>query len=184
MVLERYVLGRESALIDSYIKDGPAQLKVELGLSDEEWSIVFDHLVFEANLLYKCVISTTEFFLEEYIRHGMTHVREILNVVDDRYNGIIEVVFDYLAVSREGLCYHVLQHRERYVTAMRQRGGDFVRKVLGLYKEKYGKYWEKVLNILLKAACEDIFTRTTFDDGLRAFSLIYNGTREHRKGVF
>lgn len=181
ILFERYVKGKEADLIDQYITDGPSELKAKLGFSDEEWQVIFDYLVFECNLLYKCVINGTEFFLEEYVKHGMTHVREILNVLDEKYNNALEVVFDYLVISKEGLYYHVIQHRNRYVEAMRQRGSDFVRKVLGVNKEKYNENWEKVLNILLQATVKDIFSERSLDEGLKAFSMIFNGVREHKR---
>jgi hypothetical protein len=180
MLIERYVRGREAKLIDRYITDGPTALKEELGLSDEQWKVIFDYLVFEQNLLYKTVVQAKDFFLDNYVNHGMAHVREIMDVVDDAYNLPLEIVFDFLAISNDGLYYHVLQNRDRYMIAFRARGGDFVRKVLGVWKEKYEENWAKILDLLLHSVCNDIFDERNFDSGLKAFSAMMNVSRVHR----
>lgn len=180
MLIERYVRGREAKLIDRYIADGPTSLKEKMELSDEQWKVIFDHLVFEQNLLYKTVVQAKDFFLDNYIKHGMAHVREIMNAVDDSYNLPLEIVFDFLAIANDGLYYHVLQNRDRYMIAFRARGGDFVRKVLGIWKEKYEENWARILDLLLHSVCDDIFDERNFDEGLKAFSLMMNSTRLHR----
>jgi len=180
LVIERYVVNREKTLIEAYITDGPEKMKEDMGVTNEEWQLVFDHLVFSENLLYKSVMRNSDFFLDEYIKYGMAHVREIFNVSDSRYDRAFEVVFDLLAISNEGLYYHVLQHRDRYTVALKARGTDFVRKVLGVWKEKYEENWGKVLDVLLHATCDAIFSEQTFENGLRSFSMIMNGMREHR----
>src|SRR3990167_6660377 len=47
MLIERFARGRESLLIERYIKDGPADLSEQLGITPKEWKALFDHLVFE-----------------------------------------------------------------------------------------------------------------------------------------
>lgn len=180
MLIERYVWGREAKLIDRYIADGPTTLRDSLGISEEEWVVIFDNLVFDHNLLYKVVLQAKDFFQDNYVKHGMAHVRDILNVSDDKYNLVWEVVFDYLAISNDGLYYHVLQNRDRYMIAFKARGGDFVRKVLGIWKSKYEENWARILDLLLHSVCNDIFDERNFDEGLRAFSLMFNVSRQHR----
>ncbi len=180
LLVERYVKGREDRLVDSYIQDGPAKVKKELGVSDEEWTAIFDYMVFVENLLYKTIITNMEFFLNEYIKFGSVHVREVLEITEPKYDVVWDVLFDFIAISHEGLYYHVLEHRDRYMTAMKARGTDFVRKVLGIGKDKYAENWERVLDFLLHAVCEAIFSEQTFEHSLKAFSRIMNGVREHR----
>lgn len=179
-ILERFAHGREDDLIERYIADGPTELKEKLGFADAAWRVVFDYLVFEHNLLYKTVMNSADFFVDSYIKHGMTHVRDILDVNDLRYDLMWDLVFDFVAISREGLYYHVLENRDKYLVAFRARGGDFVRKVLGVWKEKYEENWLKVLDFLLNAACDGIFSEQTFEHGLRSFSYMINGSRDHR----
>lgn len=181
MVIESFVNGRESALIEQYIDLGPEAMKKEMGLSEDVFKVMFDHLVFAHNLLYKTVMANTEFFLESYVNFGMTHVREILNVLDDKYDKIFEVVFDYLVISFEGLKHHVVNHRSRYMAAMKEHGSDFVRKVLGVWDSKYDENWREVLELLLNGVCEDIFDERNAEANIKAFSLLMNQKREHRR---
>lgn len=181
MILERYARGKENSLVEEYIKDGPTALWLKIGLSEDEWRVVFDYLVFEHNLLYKTVAYSGEFFLGQYIKHGMSHVREILDVTNTKYDVIFEVIVDFLAISKEGLYFHVLEHRDRYMIALRARGGDFVRKVLGIWKEKYDEAWAKILDVLLNACCDAIFSKRTFENGLESFVRLMNVMREHSR---
>jgi hypothetical protein len=179
-LIAKYVLGRESILIDAYILHGPAALKKELDLVDSEWQIIFDYLIFEQNLLFKVVSHSSDFFLNSYVRHGMAHLRDVLNVVDSKYDLMWEIVFDFLAISNQGLYLHVLDHRKRYASVLQSRGSDFVRKILGIWKPKYINNWEQVLNLFLGTVCDDLFSERTFSDGLKSFTSIMNGLREHR----
>lgn len=180
LVIERFLKGKESLFVDKYIADGPSKLQKSLKISDKEWQVVFDYLVFEENLLYKCIIANKDFFTDIYIKFGSAHVREVLDIQEMKYDVIWEMLFDFIAIANENLYFHVLEHRDRYMTALKARGTDFVRKVLGIWKPKYEENWAKVLNFLLHAVCDAIFSEQTFDHGLRAFSLIMNGMREHR----
>ncbi len=176
----RYVKGKENSLIERYIKDGPSQLKEEMSVSDEEWRVIFDYLVFEHNLLYKTVTQAIEFFSDAYIEYGMTHVRDILDINNAKYDVPFEVAFDLVAMSQEGLYYHVLQHRERYLMAFKARGADFVRKVLGIWKSKYDEHWTQIMDLFLHSVCDDFFFEQNCEQGLRLFSHMMNVARKHR----
>ena len=180
LLIERYARGRENVLVERYIEDGPEVIQEDLGLLDEQWKVVFDYLVFGHNLLYKCVVQNSSFFVEEFVRGGACKVREMLCIENDMYDMIWDILFDFIAIANEGLYYHVLQHRDRYMVAFRARGSDFVRKVLGVWKAKYEENWAQILDILLNAVCDSLFSEQTFDHGLRSFSMIMNKTREHR----
>lgn len=179
-IIERYVSGQESLLIEAYILDGPSELRSKLGVSEGDFQIIFDYLVFEHNLLYKCVTHSCDFFLENYIKHGVAHLREILDVTEKKYDLIWEVVFDFLAISREGLYYHFLEHKDRYVVIFKARGADFLRRTLGITKGKYNEHWAKILDTILGAFCQELFTEQSFEHGLRVFSALINGMRVHR----
>lgn len=180
ILIESYARGREAFLVESYICDGPSFVKDNLGLDEEKWRVIFDYLVFNHSLLFKVVKNSTDFFLENYILHGMAHVRDILDVNDDKYNLVWTMIFDFLAISKEGLQQHVIHHRDRYITTFRARGGDFVRKVLGVWNERYDEHWKAVLNLLLDGVCDEFFTQKTYDDGIMAFTYLLNGQRVHR----
>ena len=181
MLIERYVVGRESALIKQFIADGPTKMRVGLGLDDAQWLVIFDHLVFQHNLPFKVIIKNIDFFSDLYVKHGLANVREVLDVVDEKYDVMVELVFDFLAIAHGGLIYHVVEHRDKYVEAMWEHGGDFVRNVLYISADKYEESWAKVLDILLHATCEDICDKYAFENALRAFSGMANSMREHRR---
>ncbi|MBI4235254.1 hypothetical protein HY604_03060 [Candidatus Peregrinibacteria bacterium] len=181
LTIERYAFGRESGLVEKYIQDGPTHLQESMNLSDEEWLVIFDYLVFEHNLLQKCVTANCDFFVDLYIKHGMAHLREIFDVDDEKYDRIWSLTFDYLAICSEGLRLHVTLHRQKYVKALRERGSDFVRKVIGIAQPKYEEHWRETLDFLLHAVCDDIFSENTYDHGLRAFAQIINAGRVQRR---
>ena len=180
LLLERYAKGKEDSLIESYIQDGPTALREKLGFSDEDWQVIFDYLVYGHNLLNKTVLHSLEFFVDSYVKYGAAHVRGILGIESDKYDDVWRFCFDFVAISNEGLYYHVLEHRERYIVAFRARGGDFVRKVLGIWNERYEEHWAKILNLLLNGVCHGIFSEQTFERGLKSFSKVVNGLRQHR----
>ncbi|MEK7672983.1 MAG: hypothetical protein AAB373_03790 [Patescibacteria group bacterium] len=180
LLIERFARGKESQLIEKYIQDGPTAVQDELELTDTEWQVIFDYLVFEHNLLYKCVSHSSEFFHDCYVKFGVAHVRSIIEVEDKKYDKIFEVIFDYLAISLEGLNYHVMQNREKYVMAFKVRGGDYIRTVLALSKEKYQDQWMQILDVLLKLVCDDMFTEQNCEHSLNAFVHLFNINREHR----
>lgn len=180
LLIERYAKGKEDDLIDRFVGDGPTKIMEELDLSEDSWKVIFDYLVFEKNLLFKCVTRNVDFFIDEYIKYGISHVREIFGAVDEKYDMVFEAVFDFIVISNDALYMHVMEHRDRYTTALKARGADFVRKVLGVWPEKYSENWQKVLDLLLHAVCDAIFSETTYEHGLVAFSRIFNNVREHR----
>jgi hypothetical protein len=180
MLLARYVVGRENALIEKYISAGPTALREDLGLNEEQWTSIFDHLVFKTNMLDVCVKNSKDFFQEQFIKHGATHLREVLNIVESKYNKVWERIFDFIAVANDALYHHVLEHRDRYIVAFRARGGDFIRKVLGIWKDKYEENWAMILNLLLHGVCDGLFSENTYEHGMRKFTQIVNGMRVHR----
>ena len=180
MLIESRARGREVVLIESYILDGPTVARESMGLNDQQWRVIFDYLVFNHGLLFKVVKNNTEFFVDNYINHGMAHVRDILEVNEEKYDLVWMMIFDFLAISSEGLLQHVMHFRERYTTTMKARGGNFVRKVLGIWNERYDEHWAAVLELLLDGVCEEIFTEQTYEHGLRSFVYLMNGTRVQR----
>ena len=180
LILERFVSGREAGLIERYIMDGPMAMKVEMGVSEAQWRVIFDYLVFEHNLLYKLVASNVEFFSDFYVRHGVAGLRELLDIEAGYYNQVFEAVFDFLAIAHDGLRLHILENREKYLLALKARGIHYLKKILNVDKAKYEESWLHVLEFLLSAACEAMFSEQSYEHGVRAFSMLVNGTREHR----
>jgi len=181
LIILTYAEGKESELIASYIDKGPTELQHELGLDDRQWQVVFNYLIFQHNLLFKCVVANTEFFTQDYIKYGASHIRQVLDVTDELYDKMWQLAFDLIAISHEALLSHVVEHRDRYMEALWEHGSDFVRKVLGIFEDRYEDHWVKVLDFLLHSTCDDMFSSRNYDYSLKAFSQIYNGTRVHRR---
>jgi hypothetical protein len=181
--IESVVKGNETSLINSYIEKGPAALIQELSVSQQEWDVVFDYLVFNHNLLYKVVVNNTDFFLEGYIENGFAHTRKILNVEAEKYDMVCKLIFDFIAISNGGLRLHVIEHKDKYMDALKEHGGDFVRKVLYIWDKKYEKYWEEILDSLLSDFCFNIFTEQTLEKGISLFTGLVNMKRQHRLPV-
>ena len=178
--IESVVKGNETSLINSYIEKGPAALIQELSVSQEEWDVVFDYLVLNHNLLYKVVVNNTDFFLEGYIENGFAHTRKILNVEAEKYDMVCKLIFDFIAISNGGLRYHLIEHKDKYMDALKEHGGDFVRKVLYIWDKKYDKHWEEILDSLLSDFCFNVFTHQTLEKGIGLFTALVNMKREHR----
>lgn len=181
MILERYVHGKVAELISAYIDCGPTKLREDLGLDDSHWIVVFDHLVFDHNLPFKVVMKNVDFFLDLYIKNGFAHVRDVLDILDEKYDVMATLIFDFLAISNDGLEYHVMHHRDKYVAAMWEHDAEFVKKVLYISSAKYEESWAKILDILLHATCDDINDKYAFENALKAFSSMANTMREHRR---
>jgi hypothetical protein len=179
-LVDLYARGKEEDLIEVYIVAGPTELMKTLGLNKTEWKVIFDYLVFESDLLFKCVSRNVDFFVDLYVKYGMKHVREILGIEESKYELVVDDLFKVIAIANEGLYLNVLQNRNKYTLALKARGADFLRRILGVSDEKYDAAWEKVLNILLNAVCDGIFTQRTLDHGLEHFAMMMNGLREHR----
>ncbi len=180
LLIESYAKSREKALIKSYINDGPTELRENLGLTEKQWSVLFEYLVFNHDLLRKCVKGNGEFFVDSYIKHGMDYVRDLLSISDKKYDQYALELFDYLAIENDGLYYHALQNREKYLVAFRARGGDFLRTKLLISNARYDDFWEKILNLFLHDYCDSLVSERMFEDSLSAFTQMMNALREHR----
>lgn len=182
-LVELYAKGREDNLIEAYNVAGPAALRKAMGLTKGQWVVIFDYLGFEHDLLYKCVAGNIDFFVDLYVKYGMNHVRAVLEIEACRYDSLVEDLFKLIAVANEGLYLNVLQNRKRYLLAFKARGADFLRRILGIADCKFDFAWEKVLDILLNAACDGLFSERTLEHGLMHFAMMANEGREHRRIV-
>ena len=178
--IREYVCGQETELIESYLENGPISTREMFAFTEGQWELVFDYLVFTHNLLFKCIVRNADFFVQQYVEHGMAHLRDMFGVCDMKYDEIWRVVFDFVAIANDGIYMHVLHHRDRYTLAMKARDKAFVRKVLGLWGEQYDESWARILDVLLNSAADAIFSETTYERGLERFSHIINGSRKHR----
>ncbi|MFA6917990.1 MAG: hypothetical protein WC285_04155 [Candidatus Gracilibacteria bacterium] len=179
-LVEAYARGKENNLIEAYIVAGPTELRKTMGLNKAEFAVIFDYLAFEHDLLYRCVTQNVDFFVDLYVKYGMKHVRAVLEIEAGKYDSLIDDLFKLIAIANEGLYLNVLQNRARYLLAFKARGAEFLRRILDVADEKYDFVWKRVLDILLNAACDGLFSERTLDHGLKNFSMMMNGMREHR----
>ena len=180
LLVEEYARGREQGLIEAYMVAGPTELRKAMGFKKAEFGVIFDYLVFEYDLLYRCVAQNIDFFVDLYVKYGMKHVRAVLEIEAGKYDSLIEDLFKLIAIANEGLYLNVLQNRARYLLAFKARGGEFLRRILGISDGKYDYIWKKVLDILLNAACDGLFSERTLERGLERFSMMMNEGRMHR----
>lgn len=180
LIVDSYARGKEDQLVQAFIVAGPTAVKKTLGIRNAKWQVIFDYLVFEHGLLEKCVAQNASFFVDLYVKFGMKHIRAIFEVEAKKYDMPMGAVFDLIAVKNEGLYLHVLQKRNRYLLAFKARGGSFLRTILGILDKKYDQVWEMVLDILLNAVCDGLFSERTLEHGLQNFAMMMNGVREHR----
>ena len=180
LLIERYVRSREKNLINSYIADGPTELRNRLGLNEQQWEIVFDYLVFNFDLLIKCINGNGDFFLNTYVKYGMDHVRDLLNISSDKYDHISQKLFHIIAIEQDGLYYHVLENRTKYHCVFRSRGSEFLRTKLLINTGVHDDYWRKILSLFLSDYCNDLLTEKKLEQSLYAFTQVMNGLRVHR----
>lgn len=178
--LEALFKGREDELVKKYITQGPSALKKELKLKEYEWKQVFDYLVFNHDLLYKTVTNSPIFFTDMYVKHGIRHVRDVLDVYWSKYDEVCERVFDFLAIERNGLYFHVMEYRDKYYLALTTRGTEFLKILLGILDEKYEESWFKVLDTMLNANVDAMMSEKAFDIALAKFCKIAEDGRKHR----
>ncbi len=179
-IIEKYVLGKEEKLIQSFIEDGPTAVKIMLGVSEFQWQVIFDYLTFNHDLLRKCFEVCAEFFTDLYVRYGKKHVRAVLDLQDKKYDDVFNEAFDYSLVDCEGLYMHVLHGREKYLLALKARGSEYLRNLLTVSAEKYNSLWEQILDLLLNAQCEAIMSEAAYERGIKGFCMMMNRNREHR----
>ncbi|MFA5948158.1 MAG: hypothetical protein WC806_04255 [Candidatus Gracilibacteria bacterium] len=180
LILIRYAYGKEDFLIEKYIKDGPEALKDHLGTDDESFSVIFDHLVFEHNLLYKAVLKAEDFFVDEYVKYGISHVRNILDIEDSKYNLIFESCKDFILICHDGLYLHVLNNRDKYLLALKARGENFLRVLLNIHHKRYDGIFKIVFDVLNNSCADGMLNMVGFERGISIFNNIFNKGRECR----
>ncbi len=173
--------GEEDYMVALFLQGGPEALREHYQFSEVDLVAVFDYLVFEYDLLLRCVEANEDFFLNLYIEQGLTRVRDVLGVLDDKYNDFFEEVFDYLAIEKKGIYQHVLNFQGRYAEAVKKHGSDFVKKILRIDSEKYHDQWAEVLELLLSIVCKNMIEESQLDRGLEKFTEMFNRQRLHRK---
>jgi len=144
--------GHEERLLTLFIQQGPEALRSQLKVpNDFVWTIVFDHLVFNLDVLKRCVDMFFPFFKDYVIKNGPTALKEVFGIRDARYNSVFEKLLDDMVIARGLLFEHLYAHTREYLEALEQGRGDDIRAQLGLETSKYDPLWKEVVNFLLDA---------------------------------
>ncbi len=102
LVIACHALGRESALVRSFMELGPDGLRKNLDVSLEDFKVIFDYLVFNCDLLKVCMYGNLAFLRQKYMKHGVNHVREMLGVLDEEYDEIWRDAYEVLSKGIAG----------------------------------------------------------------------------------
>ena len=154
-LIKNELAGHEERLMMLFIQQGPEALRSALKVpNDFIWTVVFDHLVFNLDVLKRCVEMFFPFFKDYVLKNGPTALREVFGIQDKRYDQVFEKLFDDMVIARGLLFEHLYAHVPEYLEALEKGRGDDIRAQLGLESSKYDPLWKEVVDFLL-----DAFTR-------------------------
>jgi hypothetical protein len=152
--------GYEERLMKLFIQLGPEALRKLINVpNDFVWCSVFDHLVFDLNVLKRCVEKFFPFFKDYVLKNGPLALREVFGIQDSRYDQVFEKLMDDLVIGKGLLFEHVYAHTREYLQALKKGRGADIRVQLGLQAQKYDQIWKEIVNFLL-----DAFTREKLKD--------------------
>lgn len=172
---------REVQLMETFIQEGPDSLRQKLGIStDAVWMQIFDRLIFQKGVVKHCVLKFLPYFKHLVSEHGPAVLRSVFGIENRKYDQIFEHVFDFVAVGHNALYDHVYQNRHDYAQLIRKGDAKNLRSKLCVEAKRYDGLWQELLEILMKATCEELYSESVYDRGLTAFSMIMNQTRTHR----
>lgn len=181
MSLRQELDAREIQLMETFIQDGPDSLRQKLGISsDHIWIQIFDRLIFQKGVVKHCVLKFLPYFRHLVAEHGPLVLRSVFGIEERKYDQVFENIFDFVAVGHNALYDHVYQNRHDYALLIRNGNAKNLRTKLCVQARRYDGLWQELLEILMKATCEELYSESVFDRGLTAFSMIMNQTRTHR----
>lgn len=155
-LVESELTGHEERLMTLFIQQGPEVLRSQLKIpNDFVWTVVFDHLVFNLDVLKRCVEMFFPFFKDYVLKNGPLALREVFGIQDKRYDPVFEKLVDDMVIARGLLFEHVYQHTPEYLLTLKQGNGSAIRVQLGIASSKYDPLWQEVVNFLLDAFNRD-----------------------------
>lgn len=155
-LVERELTGHEERLMTLFIQQGPEVLRSQLKIpNDFVWTVVFDHLVFNLDVLKRCVDMFFPFFKDYVLKNGPLSLREVFGIQEKRYDPVFEKLVDDMVIARGLLFEHVYQHTPEYLLALKQGNGSAIRMQLGIVSSKYDPLWNETVNFLLDAFNRD-----------------------------
>jgi hypothetical protein len=171
----------EIQLMETFIQEGPESLRRKLGISTNTvWDQVFDRLIFQKGVVKHCVLRFLPYFKHLVSEHGPYVLRSVFGIEARKYDQVFENIFDLVAVGHSSLYDHVYQNRHKFAQSIRKGNAKNLRSQLCIEAKRYDGLWQELLEVLMKATCEELYSESTFDRGLAAFSMIMNQTRTQR----
>lgn len=149
-LIQGAIEGHEDRLMTLFIQQGPQALRQTLGAkSDYVWTVVFDYLVFNHDVLKRCVQMFLPFFKDFVIKNGPVALRGIFGIESSVYDEVFEKILDDMVIAEGLLFEHIHANIDQYVALIRAGKGSEIRSTLGLAQEKYDNLWKDVLDFLL-----------------------------------
>lgn len=175
------VADREEDLMVTYIQQGPEAVRAKVGVArDESWRDIFDRLVFNGDVLMKCVVNFMPFFKNMVVEHGPLVLRDIFDIREAKYDSVFERLFDLIAVSNGALYDYAYKNRVDLFSKIKRGEGDLVREALCLTGARYDALWSEILNMLVDAVCDQILEDRMKEDGLKVIVKLFEAVREQR----
>ncbi|MFO0780595.1 MAG: hypothetical protein U0519_01750 [Candidatus Gracilibacteria bacterium] len=151
-VVHHELQGYEEKLMMLFIQQGPQALRSQLKVSsDFVWGVVFDHLVFDLDVLKRCVDMFFPFFKDYVLQHGPVALREVFGIQDEAYDPVFEKLMDDMVIARGLLFEHIHKHTSDYLLALEKGYSEGIRRQLGMMNAKYDPLWKEVVDFLLDA---------------------------------
>lgn len=151
-VVHHELQGYEEKLMMLFIQQGPQALRSQLKVSsDFVWGVVFDHLVFDLDVLKRCVDMFFPFFKDYVLKHGPVALREVFGIQDAAYDPVFEKLMDDMVIARGLLFEHIHRHTADYLLALEKGYSEGIRRQLGMMNAKYDPLWKEVVDFLLDA---------------------------------
>ncbi len=180
-ILKAAMERRYDVLTETFVKEGPDRLKELMAYENEQdWVELFDYLVSKQGVLKKTVMTYMDFFTDFVAKKGPQALRNLFRINESKYDLNFEEIFDLVAISTGALHNYVNDNKMELAHRIRDGKANSLRYELGLNNSKYDDLWFEILDLLMRCVCETAITKSQYDHGLKAFSLLMNKTRQQR----
>ncbi len=180
-ILKAAMERRYNVLTETFIKEGPDKLKELMAYENEQdWIELFDYLVSKQGVLKKTVMNYMNFFTGFVAQKGPQALRNLFRINETKYDADFEEIFDLVAISTGALQDYINANKVELADRIRAGKANALRYELGLKNAKYDSLWFEILDSLMRYVCDAAITERQYDQGLTAFSLLMNKTREQR----
>lgn len=175
------IKGREEELMSRFIQEGPEALRQALGLKrNQDWTIVFDYLVFQKGVMRRCVLLFLPFFKNIVREKGPLVLRKILGIEHRMYDSVYEDLFDFVAIAHGTLHEYVYAHADLFVGMIQKGRGSLVKLALSLDNSKYEGIWAEILEFLATSLNKQLLTQDQAEKGLQFLDAMMQEARFQR----